>query len=404
MENIFCLFTPGEDLNKILINNSEIIFALKKRFGNFTVVSFSKILRINKTEKPIKILFEKFEKADVKFFYPNSKSEFQSFINNKKIFAIDCLGINYTYVWNIRRLINKKNIFLLLLLDSGFISNENVGYKTSFKGKSYEIKRYFLRKIYRLLVLLKFFPPIFIYFECRKNIFEHFSKNKKFHFFEKIFPFLNIFNFKNIFYINSKSSQNLRLEEKLISEDLIIFIDGNFQNKEYSFRDNINFEEIKNDYFKNLSKILIQLKEVFKKKVEICLHPSSDEKVYKEYFERLDIFISKGETKEKILKSSVVLFHESSAIIDAIFLKKKIISLSTHLFGKYHSNRVDLYKNELDLFSIDIHKDLNFSKDDFDKKFNTINKNYNTYLEKINTDNEDSSEKVVRILESFTNR
>ncbi len=404
MENIFCLFTPGEDLNKILINNSEIIFALKKRFGNFTVVSFSKILRINKTEKPIKILFEKFEKADVKFFYPNSKSEFQSFINNKKIFAIDCLGINYTYVWNIRRLINKKNIFLLLLLDSGFISNENVGYKTSFKGKSYEIKRYFLRKIYRLLVLLKFFPPIFIYFECRKNIFEHFSKNKKFHFFEKIFPFLNIFNFKNIFYINSKSSQNLRLEEKLISEDLIIFIDGNFQNKEYSFRDNINFEEIKNDYFKNLSKILIQLKEVFRKKVEICLHPSSDEKVYKEYFERLDIFISKGETKEKILKSSVVLFHESSAIIDAIFLKKKIISLSTHLFGKYHSNRVDLYKNELDLFSIDIHKDLNFSKDDFDKKFNTINKNYNTYLEKINTDNEDSSEKVVRILESFTNR
>ena len=404
MENIFCLFTPGEDLNKILINNSEIIFALKKRFGNFTVVSFSKILRINKTEKPIKILFEKFEKADVKIFNPNSKSEFQSFINNKKIFAIDCLGINYTYVWNIRRLINKKNIFLLLLLDSGFISNENVDYKTSFKGKSYEIKRYFLRKIYRLLVLLKFFPPIFIYFECRKNIFEHFSKNKKFHFFEKIFPFLNIFNFKNIFYINSKSSQNLRLEEKLISEDLIIFIDGNFQNKEYSFRDNINFEEIKNDYFKNLSKILIQLKEVFKKKVEICLHPSSDEKVYKEYFERLDIFISKGETKEKILKSSVVLFHESSAIIDAIFLKKKIISLSTHLFGKYHSNRVDLYKNELDLFSIDIHKDLNFSKDDFDKKFNTINKNYNTYLEKINMDNEDSSEKVVRILESFTNR
>ena len=78
--------------------------------------------------------------------------------------------------------------------------------------------------------------------------------------------------------------------------------------------------------------------------------------------------------------------------------------MSTHLFGKYHSNRVDLYKNELDLFSIDIHKDLNFSKDDFDKKFNTINKNYNTYLEKINMDNEDSSEKVVRILESFTNR
>jgi hypothetical protein len=404
MDNIFCIFTPGEDLNKILINNSEIIFALKKKFGNFTVVSFSKILKINKTEKPIKILFEKFEKADVRFFNPNSKSEFQSFINNKKIFAIDALGINYTYVWNIRRLINKKNIFLILLLDSGFISNENVDYKTSFKGKSYEIIRYFLKKIYRLLVLLKFFPPIFIYFECRKDIFEHFAKNKKFHFFEKIFPFLNIFNIKNIFYINSKSSKNLKLEEKLVSEDLIIFIDGNFQNKEFSFRDNINFEEIKNDYFKNLSKILIQLKEVFKKKVEICLHPSSDEKVYKEYFERLDIFISKGETKEKILKSSVVLFHESSAIIDAIFLKKKIISLSTHLFGKYHSNRVDLYKNELDLFSIDIHKDLNFSKNDFDKKFNTIDKNYNTFLEKINMDNEDSSEKVVRILESFTNR
>lgn len=403
MEKEFCLFTPGEDLNKILINNSEIIFSLKEKFGNFTIVSFSKILELNKTEKHIENLFEKFEKIGVKFFYPSSKSEFQSFIFDKKIFAIDCLGINYTYVWKIRRLINKKNVFLILLLDSGFISNENVNYRISLKGKSYEFKRYFLRKLYRLLVFLKYFPPIFIYFECRKNIYDHFTKNKKFHFFEKIFPFLNIFNFKNIFYINSKSSQNLRLDKKLISEDLIIFIDGNFQNIEYSFRDKINSSEIKEDYFKNLSKILTKLKSIFNKKVEICLHPSSNEKIYKEYFEKFGINVTKGKTKEKILESAIVLFHESSAIIDAIFLKKKIISLKTHLFGKYHSNRVELYKNELDLFSIDIHENENFLKEDFEKKFNVIDKNYETYLRKINMDNEVSSEKVIRILETFVN-
>lgn len=117
----------------------------------------------------------------------------------------------------------------------------------------------------------------------------------------------------------------------------------------------------------------------------------------------LVLTLLKVKPRKKILESAIVLFHESSAIIDAIFLKKKIISLKTHLFGKYHSNRVELYKNELDLFSIDIHENENFLKEDFEKKFNVIDKNYETYLRKINMDNEVSSEKVIRILETFVN-
>ena len=43
---------------------------------------------------------------------------------------------------------------------------------------------------------------------------------------------------------------------------------------------------------------------------------------YKNYFK--DRIVSKNLTNKKIVKSFIVIFHESSAILDAIIYKKKI--------------------------------------------------------------------------------
>jgi len=405
MKKSICLFTLGEDLNKIFIVHSKIILELKKEFGSFTIISFSNFLQNEEVKKIDIELLKKLNISDIEFFFPKTKKDFNKYVEDKKIYGIDCMGINYIKSWKFRRIVNKKNISLVLILDGGYISNEviipNIGIKNIF----YESKRYILRKIYRLLVLINFFPPIFIYFDCRKNIVDHFLKNKKFHYIEKYFPFLNIFNIKNIYHINNKSFNYSNLNEDTVSENKIIFIDGNYKNEEFLFRENLDFKEIEQYYFKYISKVLKKLEEIYEQKVEICLHPSSDEKTYQDFFNKIGIHVSKGDTREKIFQASVVLFHESSAIIDAIYLKKKIISLKTDLFGGYHSERVELYKRQLNLLSIDIKDDIDLSKDRINKKHNECIPLYEKYLNKLytNDDNEKGSEKIVRILKTFIN-
>ncbi len=405
MNNFFCLFTLGKDLDKIIINHLEIILELKKEFGQFTIISFNNFFSSEEIKNINNNNIQKLKREGIEVFSPKTKKEFLGYCEDKKIYGIDCLGINYTYSWKFRRWVNRKNIFLILLLDSGYISNENLGKYMGTKGKIYETKRYILRKLYRLLVFFKFFPSIFIYYECRKNIFEHFNKNKKFHFIEKIFPFFNIFNIKNIYLINSKYQNSLKEEENYNPQNKIIFIDGNYKNKEYFFRDNPNIKKIEKNYFSYLSNILKKLEDIFQNKVEIVLHPSSDEKAYREFFDKVGIEVSKGETKKKIHQASLVLFHESSAILDALFLKKKIISLDTDLFGDYHSERVRFYKEKLNLLSIDIKGDINLKKNEILEKLNKSRETYNKYLENINSDknNISSSEKVVKILKSHIN-
>ena len=403
MKKSICLFTLGEDLNKIFIVHSKIILQLKKEFGNFTIISFSNFLQNEEVKKIDIELLKKLNISDIKFFFPKTKKDFNKYIEDKKIYGIDCMGINYTKSWKFRRMVNKKNISLVLILDGGYISNEVIVPNIGIKNILYESKRYLLRKIYRLLVLINFFPPIFIYFDCRKNIVDHFLKNKKFHYVEKFFPFLNIFNIKNIYHINNKSFDYSNLNDDIVSENKIIFIDGNYKNEEFLFRENLDFKEIEQYYFKYISKVLKKLEEIYEQKVEICLHPSSDERSYKDFFNKIGIHVSKGDTRKKIFQASIVLFHESSAIIDAIYLKKKIISLKTDLFGGYHSKRVELYKNELNLLSINIKDYIDLSKDKINKKYNESIPLYEKYLNKLHTkyDNEKGSEKITRILKTF---
>ena len=53
-----------------------------------------------------------------------------------------------------------------------------------------------------------------------------------------------------------------------------------------------------------------------------------------------NFIIYKGKTKEKVLESYMVVFHESSSVMDAIISKKKILIFETDLFGKYFSKRI----------------------------------------------------------------
>ena len=75
-----------------------------------------------------KIIKKKKFKNKIKFFYPKNKYEFIKFTKNKRILALDAVGKDFKD-YKIRYLINRKNIFLILLSNKGSLSNEYIGKK-----------------------------------------------------------------------------------------------------------------------------------------------------------------------------------------------------------------------------------------------------------------------------------
>ena len=111
-------------------------------------------------------------------------------------------------------------------------------------------------------------------------------------------------------------------------------------------------------------------------------------------------------TNENIIKSFIVIFHESSAILDAIMCKKKIISLNTNLFGNYISNRISYYKKELNLFSIELDNYENFKNYQMKDVLSSLGysiKNYDTFISSYmkSDDEELGTDKIIRILKTY---
>ena len=84
-------------------------------------------------------------------------------------------------------------------------------------------------------------------------------------------------------------------------------------------------------------------------------------------------------------------------------MKKNIISLDTDLFGIYFSNRINLYKKELDLFSIKLGQDFNISKDKILQHFDRSVHKYTDFINKnLHSDSDETGEdKIIRILQNY---
>jgi hypothetical protein len=397
-----CLFVASDDVSKEINIYNEIILKIVEKLGSFTIINFNNILKKDQNliydKNNIYILRNKFGDR-VHYLNPLKRKEFLEYIGRDKIFAIDSLGKSFKF-FLIRRLINKENIKLILIMNLGFVSNELPYLINNFKGYLFKFKKKINNLIYKFLVIINFFPNIFIYFESRKEIYQGCVKNKK----KKLsffFPFLNILYFENVYQINSKSYERYLENINNLEEKKIIFLDGNYRHPDIINRENLDIIQLKKNYFQKIEFFFKWIENIYNQKVEICLHPSSDFNEYKSFFK--DRIISINLTNEKIIKSSIVIFHESSAILDAIIFKKKIISLSTKLFGRYISDRIFYYQKELNLYSIDLDNYENYNSRDIKNDLKYSIKNYDTYINNyIKTDNEElGSDKIIRILKNY---
>ena len=283
----------------------------------------------------------------------------------------------------------------------------NIGYpenKTILQNNNYNKKAYFynlifyLRKkisyvLFRLLTIFNIFPKIDIYFECSRNIIKHLENvpSKKF---ENIFPFLKLAYFRKIYNINCRAYSN----QPKFKNKYICFIDSHFEHQDRILREGKIDFYVKKKYYDYLNNLLICLRKILKKQVIVCIHPKNNDRYFKKRLKKFRIL--KFKTNQIIRDSFVVLFHESSSIIDAVVYNKKIISLDSFLLGQYLQNRVKSYRKLFNIKSLNLENQYLFKKSSLLEELNFNKKKIKKYIKNslISDNNKLGKHKVIEII------
>ena len=370
---IFGILNCSNDYEQNYNLNKKIYEKIKDEYGNFCIVNLSNLRLFYKSNtKPKKKI-----PSDIKIFKPKNGEELIKIFKGKKLIAFNNLGKSFSY-FKIYYYLKKIDLEQILLMNIGYINNK-IYFSKKNKKFFFNSIIYFIRSklsyyIFRILTILNIFPKISIYFESSKLIIKAINSGLS-RSFEKSFPSTKFAYFRKIIPINSRSydqNKNTKKTEKYIS-----FIDSNFCAIDRTIREGNISTELRKKYYLNLKKLLFNFKKIFKKEIIICVHPKTKDKLFFSTFKNFKI--KKYQTSKIINKSYLILFHESSAIMDAVISKKKIISVNSLLLGNYLKNRTDTYKSRLGLYSINLEKNI-LDKSVILKRLNHSRKNLLNYI------------------------
>ena len=305
----------------------------------------------------------------------SSVSQFNKYFYGKKNIAICNFKRDLNAVkifWNLKK-IKAKSVII------ANFGNIQLSFITSTKHPWKALKVFFLKKIcYRLILLLMIFrvlPQVDIRFSTNKIIYNNIHNNRI-----KRFLLKNGFLYqKKIILTKSRSAEYFLKNKDKISEDYIVHLDAflNYR-EELEIRGTFKTEIIKEHYF-HLEKFLKKLSNIFKKEVIVCIHPLYDLEHHSKFFK--DFKVYKFRTREFIYRSFITTTFDSSAIQDAIILKKNIIGFHSNFMSdneKYHART---YANKVGYTFLDLVKDYEITKEDLEMSFKKKIVNYDKHNE-----------------------
>ena len=383
MKKIFGTLVTSENPEGIFYIQESLYKKISKKFDEFFIIN---LINFNLFKK--KKLYKNKDSNNLlphnfKIITPINEEELNKFLVDKNLVAFMEFGKNLNN-FKIQFLVKKYNIRLIYLQNTGAIGNQYLGKNFAGHRKTKIIRFYFFRLkkiltyfLLKVFIFFNLFSRIDIYFESDKSIVDNCNNSlgKKI---EKIFPFLKICYFKKIVHINARPFDMLTKNKLNLSEDKIVFIDSNIESADITFREGKIDEQSKLEYFNQLSQFLLRLSNIFNKEIIICLHPKTDWDMYKKYLGKFEL--CKYQTSENLKKAFIVVFHESTIIADAIFLKKKIISLKSEILGEYISDRINYYEKQLGIFSYSLEENKELNKNLLQTKLENITKNYDQYI------------------------
>ena len=372
-EKCFGLIIDANHLGHYLHSNELLIKAIEESFDKFYIINTSNcvsaIFNNSFLAWDIFSFYDKDKDKIIKnlpsnFIFENPKNidELKNFFKDKEFLLINSIGKTFQE-FNLHFLLNSNKIKQIIV--SNIANNEVMLQASTLKSK---LKLFFGKKLPAKIITLLMILGILKKFEIR---FE--SNSKMINFFKKQKKFTKIYN--EIIPINNRSFDNLKLSKLKITEDLIVLIDGNFNHKEDVLTRG-KIDKTKLDlHYEKLNELLKKLQNFYNKEVIVCIHPEYDLKETKKKFP--DFETVKFKTKENIYNAHLVLFFDSTAIMDAFLLKKNIISLKTNVDWLTDTER---YSKEYGITLIDIDSNLNFSKKELDEQLSNSKQYYDNFL------------------------
>ena len=303
--------------------NQELIENLSKHFEKIYIINSENLEFFSKKKNN----GEKKEKIDLPnnyiFFNPKNLKEFSEFLIDKDILVINNFGRTFKDI-KLHFFLKYKNIKMVQISNIGYPNYQPV--IMDFKTSSIKCLKYFFdmiifREIVIILGNLGLVAKLEIRFLSNKIIIERIRKNPIKNFLYK----RKLFFAKKIILVNSRSHDNLYKNKPTLSEEYIVHLDPNLNHiDDLYFREKIDEKTIDNHYY-FLNKSLKKLSEDFKKEVIVCIHPGYDLAKHQSYFDQFRVVQFK--TREYIYKSYLVTVMDSSAVMDAILLKKRVLGL-----------------------------------------------------------------------------
>lgn len=382
----------GSDYETTIKANRNLIEELKKNFEKIYLINFYKFKIFSKRnkEKNLSIL----EEIDnLEYFCPETFLDLKNFFNDKKIIGILNMGRKKKdfKIHLILKLFNVK------LIQTSHVGNVQWSHNSSDNNNLLDIIRLKLEKKFfpnfiNFLSLFGLTPKVEIRFITNKPIIENIKKNK----FKSFLYRFNFFHAKELILINSRTYDYFSTVKPSVSEDYIVLLDNQLDNSDDLLADKIDLEKILNDHYSLLIEFLKNLQKKYKKKIIISLHPADNLEMKKKLFLNYDLV--KFKTTELISKAFLVIFFDSSAIVDAIYLKKRILSLKSKPLGKLSLDGSNKYSSEVGIYQTSLVKNLEI--DNILLEIDKRTPGYEKYiLNNINSSGtEKGSEKIIRII------
>ena len=409
-KKIFCFVNINDDLKRLARQRKELFDELSKRFKKIYILNlinlriFEKKKFFNKSSSR-----ENFNK-NIEIINFKTIKEFLDFAIEKKIILIMNGLTKSPSDFLIFYLLKKINASLIMIFDVGAYGTP-IFYKTKPKFLLKSFKHFYEKGFYyiwRFLTIINFFPKIELLLECNKKNIEAFNNglSRKF---EKKFPCMRVSLYRDIKRINS-SVYDLYLKSNSkkvqIRDKYIVYADTPIDHYDrVSKEGRVSDEDIYN-YYKNTSLYLDKISNIYNKKILITIHPNKMKEInkYSDIFSNSNYIITPKRTGDVIMKAEIFIFCSSSAILNAIIAKKKIISFKSIYLGDSFLKLQSFYEKVLKLPTIQIDIDKPLNKSLLDKEMNTSLNFYDKFIyDRLIYNRKESSSKQIsdKIFEKF---
>jgi hypothetical protein len=198
--------------------------------------------------------------------------------------------------------------------------------------------------------------------------------------------------------INSRSFDIFKKNKIEIGEHKIVLMDYPINLSEgVAYQGNLNKKNIEKHYY-YLNKLINNFSNMYSKESIVCIHPHDNLELKKKYFPNLEVV--QYQTMENVYKAFLVLFIETSAIVNAILLKKRILSLISNFLGENVINQGSMWVRKVGLLNINIEDEIKIDKNKLLSKLDDAKNNYTNYINSyIAPDgNNLGYEKIIKIL------